>query len=101
MEYQSNASGGQFNVKLKGEFTFADNQQFQGMVTNILEQSLKHITLDFSGLEFIDSAALSMLLVMRDSCDKKHKKLTICNSAGRVKEVLDEMKFSKFIRVQN
>lgn len=101
MEYSNSTSGGQLIIKLKGEFTFADNEQFQGMIKLILGSTLKDVSLDFSGLEFIDSAALSMLLVMRESCGKQSMNISITNSTGRVKEVLDEMKFSKFIPIKN
>lgn len=100
MEYECNSSSGALRIKLKGEFTFADNEQFRGAVQVIFGSPLKEIALDFSSLEFIDSAALSMLLVLQESCTKKSKKLMIYNSFGRVKEVLEEMKFSKFIRIK-
>lgn len=99
MNYTSSTANGGLDIKLNGEFTFADNEQFQAMVKGIISSSAKSVVLDFAALEFIDSAALSMLLVMKDSCDKARKNLSIKNSNGRVKEVLNEMKFAKFIRI--
>lgn len=99
MNYTSSTVSGGLEIKLSGEFTFADNEQFQQMVKGIISSNAKNVALDFSALEFIDSAALSMLLVMKDSCDKARKNLSIKHSSGRVKEVLSEMKFAKFIRI--
>ena len=97
MEYESNKSADSVQFNLRGEFTFVDNDVFQSMVRESVDSRVKNITLNFVGLEFIDSAALSMLLVLRENCAGRGQKIGIINAAGRVKAVLEEMKFSKFI----
>ena len=64
MDYESSRSADKVQVNLRGEFTFADNDVFQAMVRDVIDSRSKHIALNFAALEFIDSAALSMLLVL-------------------------------------
>lgn len=101
MNFTSSMSSNALRINLQGEFTFADNQQFQKMVGEIEGSRSKAVVLDFAGLEFIDSAALSMLLVLRETCAKRKTQLSIQNGSGRVKDVLDEMRFSKFIKTSH
>lgn len=98
MKYETAISQNTLNIRLQGEFTFTDNEEFQGMAKVIEASTQQAISLDMGQLEFIDSAALSMLLVLREGCAKQKKQLSIRNSQGRVKEVLEEMKFTKFIK---
>jgi anti-anti-sigma factor len=52
---------------------------------------LRKLVLDFSGLEFIDSAGIGVLAVCCGSMEREGGKVAVVGTAGRVKKELLEM----------
>lgn len=80
----------EITFSLTGSFTFRDHDSFFEFVNMIKAKTYSKVTLDFSGCDFIDSAALGMLVILSDEIVSKNKKTQkiIFNAAGKVKDVL-------------
>lgn len=65
-------------ISLTGNFCFASHVIFRETYKRILNKdSILEIEIDFSEVEHLDSAALGMLLVLKDKAEAAHKMLTI------------------------
>ena len=76
-----------YEARLIGDFTFADNQSFRSMISRIESEAVRHIVLDFSSVSYIDSAALGMLLLLRESVSEKGVSITLRGSTGQTRKM--------------
>ena len=85
MNYTTEQSGDTIKVELNGRFTFGDHSGFRKLIDEIRSQSAEVQILDLSGVEFIDSAGLGMLLLARDEGEKipYHRHSERCTGTGQ------------------
>jgi anti-anti-sigma factor len=93
MEYTRTTNGSVYNLKLSGRFTFADHNAFKEIFKLFTDSSINKIEIDLSNVEFVDSAALGMLLLTRDEAKKASKAITIRNPQGQVKKMFEISRF--------
>jgi anti-anti-sigma factor len=87
-------------VSMSGEFTFTDHVAFKAIASRLLERQGKPIVIDLAKLEFIDSAGLGMLLIVREEADKAHRSLVLRGPCGQVKRMFDVTKFDTLFTVE-
>jgi anti-anti-sigma factor len=78
-----------FSAVLTGRFTFQDHAAFRGLVGAIQSAHGQRVAIDLSGVEFIDSAAIGMLLVANDACKKAGLDFVAQKPKGQVKRTLE------------
>lgn len=101
MDYTTQTRDGGVDVALSGQFTFADNQRFKQLMDALQEQSLRFIDLNFAGVDFIDSAGLGMLLLLRDNCQGKSIPVSLRKAHGQVAKIFSISKFDQLFAVRN
>jgi anti-anti-sigma factor len=79
---------GTASVALGGRFTFADHDAFERFVEALNDGAFRHVAVDLSDLEFMDSAGLSMLLIARDELAKRNADMELVSPGGRVAQLL-------------
>ncbi|MFM9891034.1 MAG: STAS domain-containing protein [Rickettsiales bacterium] len=84
---------GHYTVTLGGQFTFTDHPAFREVLDSIDRADVTCVTMDLSRVEFVDSAALGMLLLANDAAKKTSKKLVIRGTQGQVKKMFDMANF--------
>ena len=89
MEMLHNVTQGVYRVTLSGKFDFSDHKCFREVIQKISDQDIKQIVLDMGQLDYIDSAALGMLLLAHDEANKYKKEIAIDAMAGQVKKTLE------------
>jgi HptB-dependent secretion and biofilm anti anti-sigma factor len=87
-------------VSISGEFTFTDHTAFKAIAGRLFEKQGKPIVIDLAKLEFIDSAGLGMLLIVRDEADKAGRRLILRGPCGQVKRMFEVTKFDTFFTVE-
>jgi anti-anti-sigma factor len=92
--------GGAGQVALSGEFTFTDHVSFKDLVTRLIEADLPQIVIDLTKLDFIDSAGLGMLLLVREAAGKASRKVVLRGPHGQVKRMFDITKFNMLFAVE-
>ena len=93
-------SQGLAEVQLRGRFDFNAHREFRQAVDELLGLAdVKEIRVDFSGVDYLDSSALGMLLMLRDRCKGASKEVSLANSHGAVKQVLDIANFGKLFNI--
>ena len=80
-------------VLISGSFTFRDHDTFFEIVSMIKTGYEKRVVLDMSECEFLDSAALGMLVIAHDEAVAKKVNLVIKGVQGKVKDVLYAARF--------
>lgn len=99
MQCQFEHAEGTLSAHLSGQFIFSDHTKFREILNAAEDDTTQTIRIDFSGIEFIDSAGLGMLLLLRDICIKSGKRLILARPRGQVKKVFDISKFEHLFSI--
>jgi anti-anti-sigma factor len=91
--------GDEIEISLQGKFTFADNAAFASVLEGISNRRYKSVIINLEGVEFIDSAALGILLLARDRCDSNSVGIVLKNPTGHVKQMLKVSKFHEMFNI--
>ena len=87
------------SIKLQGRFDFNTHRVFRAAADAVLLETHNQIQVDFAGVDYLDSSALGMLLMLRDKAKAASKAVTLVNCAGGVRQVLDIANFGKLFPV--
>lgn len=76
---------------IDGRFTFQRHKEF----TSSLEQAISPLIIDLSQTEYVDSAALGMMLIARE----RKGPVTLRGATGTVKDTLQIASFNKIFTI--
>lgn len=83
-------------IKLAGRFDFNAHRNFREALDKALGQpGAPSIHLDMGEVSYLDSSALGMLLIARDKAKACGKTVSLANTKGSVRQVLDIANFGK------
>ena len=89
-------------LTLRGRFDFSQYSVFKEEQNRVLDKdSINEIVLDFGGLEYLDSAALGIMLVLLDKAKAKGQTVTIRRAKGVVREILDVAHFERMFIIED
>jgi HptB-dependent secretion and biofilm anti anti-sigma factor len=81
-------------IRLTGRFDFSRHREFRNCYEAALkEPTLRRIDVDLNGVDYLDSSALGMLLLLKERADARALPVTLLNCTGVVKEILDVANF--------
>jgi len=86
-------------ITLKGQFTFAENHQFKRILELTQQPGVQFLEIDFADVDFIDSAGLGMLLLLRDECQNRHIPISIHSAQGQVEKIFMISKFDQLFSI--
>ena len=73
MEYHHHTEQGQCVLTLKGKFSFTDYPGFRNDAMTLLSgEPMQLLVIDCENLDFIDSAGLGMLILMREEAEARN-----------------------------
>jgi len=94
-------AGEQLLVRLVGRFDFTTRGQFIPEVEEALPAVPGgEIRIDMSGVEYIDSSALGMLLMLRDKAKRHAKTVTLAGAQGMVRDIITTAQFDKLFSIR-
>lgn len=99
MQYSVKNFNQSLEVSLGGRFTFSDNPAFY-KIMEAVDAKVTCVLVDVTAVEFMDSAALGMLLVLKDTTDKRNIKLVLKGPSGHVKKLFEISKFYQMFDIQ-
>lgn len=85
--------GPNLTIKINGRFTFSLYKEFAACYKNPTDQP-EGVDVDLRGVEYIDSAALGMLLSMRNYFGPE-KKIRLLHPNDTVRKILEIARFDK------
>ncbi|HEX9011795.1 MAG TPA: STAS domain-containing protein [Holophagaceae bacterium] len=88
-------------LHLEGTFNFDGHATFREATTPLLETSgLDAIVLDLSGVVYMDSAALGMLLLLRERAEAKGLKVALSRPSPTVAGILQVVQFGRLFDIR-
>ncbi|WP_042701769.1 STAS domain-containing protein [Azospirillum sp. B506] len=101
MDFKTTTTGDATEVRLTGRLEFTDHDRLSDLV-NLVEQSqARRFVLDLSGLEFIDSAGLGMLLILQDETETRNIKMIVRGPTGDVRRSIELARLTEIITVES
>jgi anti-anti-sigma factor len=82
-------------IMLNGRFDFNAHREFRETVDQSVKEAAGKIHVDLGGVDYLDSSALGMLLMLRDKAKGAGKEVLLANARGAVKQVIDIANFGK------
>lgn len=102
MQITSAIEGGRSSLSLSGRFDFHSHREFRVAYEKALEEAaVNEIEIDFSAVDYLDSSALGMLLLLREKAEAIGKSVVLSGLKGTVKQVLDIANFGKLFAIKD
>lgn len=96
MEIRKDTFDGRARLALAGRFDFNAHRDFRQASESVLQDpSLRELDIDFSRVDYLDSSALGMLLLLREKAEAQGKRIVLSGVQGTVKQVLVIANFGK------
>lgn len=86
-------------IVLQGRFDFNAHREFREAVDEAMPEDSREIRVDLGGVDYLDSSALGMLLMLRDKARSVSKEVVLVNARGAPKQVLDIANFGKLFHL--
>lgn len=86
---------GKTAIVLQGRFDFNAHREFRESVDQAIKELAREIVVDLAGVDYLDSSALGMLLMLRDRAKGAGKEVALANACGSVRQVIDIANFGK------
>ena len=101
MQYTLSTQPDGVTATLSGRFTFADHQAFRELIGNIEMAPGRCIAVDLDAVEFLDSAALGMLLLANDASEKAGAAFVVRHPRGQVRRTLEITEMAALFSIQD
>lgn len=100
MQASMSKEGSKATIKLTGRFDFNTHREFRAAYEPLVaDATVRSVTVDFAGVDYLDSSALGMLLMLRDKMGGVSKEVGLTGVRGNVKQVLDIANFGKLFQI--
>ncbi|MBN2857976.1 MAG: STAS domain-containing protein, partial [Candidatus Delongbacteria bacterium] len=77
-------------ITIGGDLRDNDSRDFVTAVKDLISEDFKRFTIDFSGVDFIESYSLSNLIIL---CDRPELDFTFKNTGGPLMKIFDVINF--------
>lgn len=102
MEIQRTLDHEQARIVLAGRFDFNVHRDFRQCSDEVLaDDKVKEVDIDFARVDYLDSSALGMLLLLREKAEARGKRIVLSGLQGTVKQVLDIANFGKLFTLRD
>lgn len=99
MDFSMLTNGKTCQIRMNGSFTYNDNHKFRDIIHLLSTAAVNEMDLDFAGVDFVDSAALGMLLLLRDESQKRGVDMTLRSPHGQVEKMFTLSKFDQLFSI--
>lgn len=99
IDFHQDATG--LRAAFSGSSGFGDYRQVE-QFCQMIEQGgtqFKTVQIDLSGLEFIDSSGLGLLLLLKEQCDRYSVRVQIANPCGQVRKMLEASRLNELFGI--
>jgi len=100
MQVTQRISDGKATITLSGRFDFNAHRDFRDGYEAVLNASgVQSLDIDLSGVDYLDSSALGMLLLLKERVSARNIKLVLTGCKGTVKQILEIANFNKLFTI--
>jgi len=100
MQCKAKLNNGVLEVQMAGRFTFNDNNIFRPVLDNIAKEGIRCVVFDIGQTEYMDSAALGMLLLARDEAERNSCSIVLKSPQGYIKKLFTVSKFYEMFNIE-
>ncbi|MEW5944052.1 MAG: STAS domain-containing protein [Pseudomonadota bacterium] len=101
MHVKTQSSEGKARISLSGRFDFNSHRLFRDAYEEVLASGdATEIEVDMGAVDYLDSSALGMLLLLREKSLEANKALALSNCRGVVQQILDVANFGKLFTIR-
>lgn len=94
------SANGRSIIRLQGRFDFNAHREFREAIDAALADAAgREVVVDLAEVDYLDSSALGMLLMLRDKAKGLGSNVSLTNCRGAVKQVLDIANFGKLFAI--
>ncbi|WP_341678891.1 STAS domain-containing protein [Niveibacterium sp. SC-1] len=87
-------------MKLAGRFDFNSHREYRDALNNLIALDDTEVyVVDLASVNYLDSSALGMLLLLRDKARQAGKEVSLSGVQGSVREVLEIANFGKMFSI--
>jgi len=102
MQIATDRKGSSAVLNLNGRFDFHSHRDFRSAYEDLLDiAELRDIEINFKQVDYLDSSALGMLLLLREKAEVAGKNVVLVGLQGMVKQVLEIANFGKLFTVRD
>jgi HptB-dependent secretion and biofilm anti anti-sigma factor len=87
------------NIQIPNPFTYQSRKEFLPVVKSIVIDTNSELTLDFNGVDMIDSSALGMLLIAREKARGTEGRVSLINCNDKIKKILTVAQFDMLFKI--
>ena len=99
MNYTMNSKEPEICVSINGRLTYNDHAKVRARIKEMQQAPSTKVVFDLHSLEFIDSAGVGMLLIVREELSNHDKQLILRGTSGQVKRVLAVAQLNMLITI--
>lgn len=88
-------------LAMSGRFDFQVHREFKETYSKLLDNpAVREIEIEMSRLEYLDSSALGMLMLLNERAKSAGKSVSLVNPSGVVAQVLDVANFGRIFTIK-
>ena len=88
-------------ISMSGRFDFQVHREFKEAYTQLMDNAaVREIEVEMSKVDYLDSSALGMLMLLNERAKAVNKSVTLLNTSGVVSQVLEVANFSKIFNIK-
>lgn len=101
MAINTQVRGGVARISMSGRFDFQVHREFKNAYVQAMENADVHeIEIELSKVDYLDSSALGMLMLLNERAKAAKKSITLLNASGVVSQVLEVANFGKIFSIK-
>lgn len=89
MRIKDQIEGDELTLFLEGTFDETGSPELESRIGDILSQEPKKICVDMTGVTYISSAGIRVLIVMHKRAIKKEKRVILRNMSSKISEIIE------------
>ncbi|WP_170941363.1 STAS domain-containing protein [Elstera cyanobacteriorum] len=101
MQYTVDIKDNSAKIKITGRLTFKFHREYKEFLDELLKNKVGSYEFDLSGVEFIDSAGLGMLLIAKQKAQVFNAAVVLQRPPENVRRMLEVAKFDKIFTIQS
>lgn len=89
-------------IAISGRFDFEMHRDFKTAYMPLLDDAaLRGIEIEMNQVDYLDSAALGMLMLLNERAKEANKPVTLLNPSSLVSQVLEVANFGRIFNIRN
>ena len=101
MSISTNVAGNTGTINMTGRFDFNVQREFKEAYDSLISSSaVGLIDVNLSGVDYLDSSALGMLLMLRERSNAAGKSLRLSKPTSGVEQILEIANFAKLFTIE-